>query len=623
MYNQGVSRSRTMQPENFGNNLVLFEKLASGGMGEVFKAKQIGTEGFEKTVAVKRILPHFAERDDFSRLFKQEMWLASKLQHSNIAQVFSNGTFAEYLYLVMEYVSGKTLGEIILLCSLNKTPLNVAHCCYIISEAAKGLHYAHTLRDETTGEPFNIVHRDVSPQNIMCTENGEVKIVDFGIAKVFDKISDLSRVGDVKGKMQYVAPEQLDGHRATPQSDIFSLAATLFELLTLQPLFLGDSPYHTIGKIMTMETPKLSEFRSDIPTGLQSILNQALDKDPSRRFESGEDFHRQLSQLISSHYPAYSSTELGRAVRVLVNDPISVNTDKSGASRSALVGNSATRNYSTDTLRRRRRRKKHIAIASAVIVCALSAFGAYVMTRAAPKVSSPPRISEPIAILSAQEAVSGDDGRVASWTGPGRTGQIQFEQLLNDSRPLLVKEAVGSHAVLRFEGHQFLTSTSLASKMTSTDQATFIVVARMAPNRIAYLLSLQQGDWESDVVRLGMDDSSHLRVKTTESSGNRIFVTTEMKYAGDLSIISVTIDGGGIRIFVNGRLQAPGPLPSPVAFQKSAIMSIGQEFDRGRPSDFLVGDIAEIQIYDSSLPSGYRSGIEQQLLQKYGIRTSR
>jgi serine/threonine protein kinase len=610
-----------MQPENFGNNLVLFEKLASGGMGEVFKAKQMGTEGFEKTVAVKRILPHFAERDDFSRLFKQEMWLAAKLQHSNIAQVFSNGTFKEYLYLVMEYVSGKTLAEIIGLSSLNKTPLNVAHCCYIISEAAKGLHYAHTLRDDSTGEPFNIVHRDVSPQNIMCTENGEVKIVDFGIAKVFDKISDLSRVGEVKGKMQYVAPEQLDGHRATPQSDIFALAATLFELLTLQPLFLGDSPYHTIGNIMTMETPKLSDFRPDIPAGLQSILNQSLTKDPSKRFHTAEDFHRQLSQLISSHYPAYSSTELGRAVRILDTDAIGANGDKSGGSGSGLFGSSVTRNYSTDTLRRRRKRKRYIVTASAVVLCALAAVSASFMTRAPSRQSSPPRISDPIAVLSAQDVVSAEDGRIASWVGNGRTGQVQFEQLLQDSRPLLIKNVLGGNSVLRFEGHQFLTSTSIASKMTSADQATFIFVARMAPNRIAYLLSIQQADWEMDVFRLGTDDSSHLRVKTTESSGNRIFVTAESKYTEEFSIISATIDGGGVRIFINGRLVGPGPLPYPVAFQKSAVVSIGQEFDRGRPSDFLVGDLAEIQIFDSSLPPSYRIRVERGLAQKYGLQS--
>jgi hypothetical protein len=143
----------------------------------------------------------------------------------------------------------------------------------------------------------------------------------------------------------------------------------------------------------------------------------------------------------------------------------------------------------------------------------------------------------------------------------------------------------------------------------------------MAPERIAYLLSIQQADWEMDVFRFGTDNSSHLRVKTTESSGNRFFVTTESKYTQEFAVISATVDGGGIRIFINSRLVAPGPLPSPVAFQKSAVVSIGQEFDRGRPSDFLVGDIAEIQIFDSSLPPSYRIRVEQGLAQKYGLQS--
>jgi serine/threonine protein kinase len=608
-----------MQPENFGNNLVLFEKLASGGMGEVFKAKQIGTEGFEKTVAVKRILPHFAARDDFSRLFKQEMWLAAKLQHSNIAQVFSNGAFAEYLYLVMEFVSGKTLAEVLSLCTLRKSPLTVAHCCYIISEAAKGLHYAHTLREEGTGAPLNIVHRDVSPQNIMCTENGEVKIVDFGIAKVFDKISDLSRVGDVKGKMQYVAPEQLEGKRATAQSDIFSLGATLFELLTLQPLFLSESPYHTISNIMTMDVPNLADFREDVPEELQAILTQALAKDPSHRFHTAEDFHRHLSQFISSHYPSYSSTELGRTIRHIASKDTPETSQSEEGSPSAPLGSFVTRTFSTATLRREKRRTRLLAAGLVVALCGFGIIGALIATRERTRPVPPPRISEPIAVLSAADVVSADDGKVASWIGGGRLGQVQFEQPLEESRPLLIKNAVGTNSVLRFEGRQFLTSTSVAATMTTADQATFIVVARMAPDRIGYLLSMQQANWESDVFRLGTDDSSHLRVKTTEASGNRMFVTAERKYNGDLSVISVSIDGGGVRIFINGRLQVPGPLPYPVAFDKSAIMSIGQEFDRGRPTDFLVGDIAEIQIYDSSLPNSYRSGIEQRLSQRYGI----
>lgn len=620
MYNQDVKCLCTMQPENFGNNLVLFEKLASGGMGEVFKAKQIGTEGFEKTVAVKRILPHFAQRDDFSRLFKQEMWLASKLQHSNIAQVFSNGSFADYLYLVMEFVSGKTLAEIISLCTLKKAPLSVAHCCYIVSEAAKGLHYAHTLRDETTGAPLNIVHRDVSPQNIMCTENGEVKIVDFGIAKVFDKVSDLSRVGDVKGKMQYVAPEQLEGRRASAQSDIFSLGVTLFEMLALQPLFLSESPYHTISNVMTMEVPNLTDVRKDIPPGLQPILNQALAKDPSKRFHTAEDFHRQLSQFISSHYPSYSSTELGRTIRRLdATDEADDSADGRGED-SGLVANAVTQSFTARTVLQRKLRARIVTVALVVALGVLGVLAADMVNSHLVRLSTEPRISEPITVLSASDIIPSDDGRVASWIGRGRLGQVQFEQLREDSRPLLVRNATGTHAALRFEGQQFMTSTSLAAKMTSTKQATFVIVAQIARDRIAYLISFQQTDWDHDVFRLGTDDSSHLRVKTAAAPHNRMFVTAEKKYTEGLSVISVTVDDGGVRIFLNGRLQVPGPVPYPLAFRQSAIVSIGQEFDRGQPSDFLVGEIAEIQIYDSSLPSAYRSRIERDLARKYGIQ---
>jgi serine/threonine protein kinase len=611
-----------MQPEHFGNNLILFEKLASGGMGEVFKAKQIGTEGFEKTVAVKRILPHFASRDDFSLLFKQEMWLAAKLQHSNIAQVFSNGAFADYLYLVMEFVSGKTLAEILSLCIIQKSPLSVAHCCYIISEAAKGLHYAHTLRDEETGAPLNIVHRDVSPQNIMCTENGEVKIVDFGIAKVLDKISDLSGVGDIKGKIQYVAPEQLDGKRATAQSDVFSLGATLFELLTLQPLFLSESAYHTISNIMTMEVPNIGNCRPDVPPALQPILNQALAKDPSDRFHTAEDFHRQLGRFINTHYPTYSSTELGRTIRHLTTGGGDGNRCDSSGSHPEMFVSSVTRTFSSTTIRRAKNLKRFVLPWAIIILSVVAVINEYLSAVKAARPAVETRISEPVAVLSAGDVVPTHDGRVVSWVGRGRLGRFQFEQPLDENRPLLVKNAVGPHSVLRFEGHQFLTSTSLASKMSTAKQATLIVVARIAADRISYLLSIQQSDLELDVLRLGTDDSSHLRVKTTEFAGNRMFVTSENKYTDELSVVSVTIDAGGVRIFLNGRLQVPGPLPYPVAFRESAIVSIGQEFDVGLPTDFLIGDIAEIQIFDSSLPNSYRLGLEQELLLKYGITSS-
>lgn len=358
-----------MQPERFGNSLILLEKIASGGMGEVFKAKQVGTQGFEKTVAVKRVLPHFATREDFSQLFKQEMWLAAKLQHSNIAQVFSNGEFADYLYLVMEFVQGKTLAEIISLCSLRKEFFDIPHCCYIISEAAKGLHYAHTLRDEEKGAPLNIVHRDVTPQNIMCSGNGEVKVLDFGIARVLDHISELSRIGDVKGKMQYVSPEQLEGKRASAQSDVFSLGVTMFELLTLRPLFLDESPYLTINNVLTMEVPPLVKFRADIPPGLDAILRKALAKNPSERYRNAEDFHLALTQLLNQNFPAYSSTELGRTVQAIAQTDVAQSKQSSQETIRFALNGSAHQESSTPaaTVKRLSRQRSLRVFASVLI----------------------------------------------------------------------------------------------------------------------------------------------------------------------------------------------------------------------------------------------------------------
>jgi serine/threonine protein kinase len=613
-----------MQPEKFGNSLILMDKLASGGMGEVFKAKQIGTEGFEKTVAVKRILPHFATREDFSKLFKQEMLLSAKLQHSNVAQVFSNGSFAEYLYLVMEYVNGKTLSELISLCTLRGEQLSVKHCCYIISEAAKGLHYAHSLRDENTGTPLNIVHRDVTPQNIMCSENGEVKVLDFGIAKVVDNISELSRIGDVKGKMQYVAPEQLEGKRASAQSDVFSLGVTMFELLTRTPLFLDESPFHTINNVMNMTLPPLSDYRDDVPAELEKILGHALQKDPEKRYHTAEDFHRDLSEFLSSNFPSYSSTELGRTVQILSNtNKDHVNRGPLGPAAQAL-SNDVTKRFTTSALRRKQeQRLRFIRIGVSVIIGATLGLGYLYYKRLPSGEGGGYLATAPIATFVADDITASADGKITTWGGQSQHGGVSFEQLNDANKPLLVPHGLAGHATVKFDGSQYLTSLNVAERYTTASQATFIVVAKIQPDRIGYLFSLHQANSDADVIRLGMDDSSHLRVKTTENPGIRMFLTTETKHPTDFSIISVVVDSGAIQLHLNGALMVPGTLPETIAFSKSHIMTLGMEYDQGNPSDFFVGEIAEVLFFNSCLNSFYRSLIEESLSAKYGIKITK
>ena len=612
-----------MQPEIFGNSLILIDKIATGGMGEVFKAKQIGTEGFEKTVAVKRVLPHFATRQDFSNLFKQEMWIAAKLQHSNIAQVFSNGTFADYLYLVMEYVQGKTLGEIVSICSLRQESFSVSHCCYIVSEAAKGLHYAHTLRDENTGEPLNIVHRDVTPQNIMCNENGEVKVLDFGIAKVVDHISELSRIGDVKGKMQYIAPEQLEGKGASPQSDVFSLGATMFELLTRTPLFLDESPYLTINNVLTAQVPSISKFRDDVPPGLEEILRQALAKDPTQRFRTAEDFHRALNQYLSKNYPSYSSTELGRTIQSI--SQTNTNPDKAQGVPSATqaAGNRFTYKFTLQEAPLKRSAQRYAKGLAASLILGTTIAFAY-LTLAPNKTTKGGYLATaPIAKFVADNITATHDGRVSKWPGQSQLGPITLEQMTEQNKPLLVPRAIGEHAAVKFEGSQFLTNQSVAQQYTHTSQATFIVVAKIDPSNVGYILALQQSDKNLDVFRLGTDDSNHLRVKTIQNPASRLFLTTETKYSSDYAVISAVMDSGAIQIHLNGALMIPGSLPEPVAFSQSALLSIGMEYDIGVPSDFFKGEIAEILFFDSCLNEFYRGLVEESLAVKYGIKRAK
>jgi serine/threonine-protein kinase len=612
-----------MQPERFGNSLILIEKIATGGMGEVFKAKQVGTQGFEKTVAVKRVLPHFAAREDFSQLFQQEMWLAAKLQHSNIAQVFSNGEFADYLYLVMEYVQGKTLAEIVSLCSLRKEFFDVSHCCYIISEAAKGLHYAHTLRNEETGAPLNIVHRDVTPQNIMCSGNGEVKVLDFGIAKVMDHISELSRIGDVKGKMQYVSPEQLEGKRASAQSDVFSLGVTLFELLTLRPLFLDESPYLTINNVLTMEVPPLVKFRGDVPPGLDTIIRKALAKNPAERYRNAEDLHLALTQHLNQNFHTYSSTELGRAVQTLAQTEISPSKQSSQETvRFSLNGESKKKLSAPSKLLNGLSRQRAVRILGSVIIGVTIGL-AYLWSQPPPPSRGGYLAAAPVAKFVADDITPTPDGKISTWPGQSQLGSMAFQQIVDQHKPTLVSNAVGGHAAVKFDGTQFMTSLSVAQSYARTSQATFIVVARINPDHIGYLFSLHQADNNQDVFRLGTDDSNHLRVKTTEHPGIRMFLTTESRYPTDFVIISVSLDSGAIQIHLNSSLLVPGTLPQPIAFAKSSVMALGMEYDMGVPSDFFIGEMAEILFFDSCLNEFYRNLLEESLAAKYGIKRAK
>lgn len=307
--------------ERFGD-LLLMERLAAGGMAEVFRAKQLGYAGFEKTVAVKRILPHFAESEEFKTMFRMEANLSAMLQHPNIAQIFANGENEGYLYLVMEFVDGKNLRQLLARADKLKFRIPIEICCYIVGESLKGLDYAHHFIDEKTGEPMGIIHRDVSPQNIMMSYDGSVKVVDFGIAKAASKAESGTKAGVLKGKFGYMSPEQARGADLDKRSDVFAMGIVLWELITQRRLFTHEDELKTLEKVRECKVPKPSEKNPTIPYALEKIVLRALEKEPGVRYNSCEEFYTDLARYMNDRHPGFIPTDFSKFMKEFYKEDI-------------------------------------------------------------------------------------------------------------------------------------------------------------------------------------------------------------------------------------------------------------------------------------------------------------
>lgn len=307
--------------ERFGQDLLLLEKLAAGGMAEVHRAKQLGYGGFEKTVAVKRILPHYASSEEFKNMFRMEANLSGLLQHPNIAHVFGNGEFEGYLYLVMEFVDGRNLRQVLARADKTKTKIPIEIACYLIAEAAKGLEYAHNFADEKTGQPLEIVHRDMSPQNVMIAYDGAVKIVDFGIAKAAAR-ADMTRAGVLKGKFGYMSPEQASGQKLDKRTDIFALGIILFETLTMRRLFTTDDDLRTLQHVRDCKVPRPSRYNPSISPTLDRIVMKALAKERADRYATAGELYADLLRFMNQTFPKFIPTELSKFMRGLFQEDI-------------------------------------------------------------------------------------------------------------------------------------------------------------------------------------------------------------------------------------------------------------------------------------------------------------
>jgi eukaryotic-like serine/threonine-protein kinase len=291
----------------------VLEKLESGGMAEVFRAESQGLQGFRKQVAIKRVLPHLSEKKKFIAMFLDEARLSARLSHSNCVQVFDIGVGDQAYFIVMEFVDGANLKSIAESVKKQGVAFPVAAAAFIAHEICKGLSYAHELTDED-GVPLQLVHRDVSPPNVLVTKYGEVKIVDFGLAKASSQL-EKSEPGIVKGKFAYLSPEAAVGQEVDSRADIFAVGIILWELLASQRLFLGRSDLQTVKNVEAAQVPPISQINRKVPPELERIVNKALARDPHQRYRTARELGQALSSFLFSFAQPVSDYDIATIVR--------------------------------------------------------------------------------------------------------------------------------------------------------------------------------------------------------------------------------------------------------------------------------------------------------------------
>ncbi|MFY0566265.1 serine/threonine-protein kinase [Archangium lansingense] len=281
-----------------GTKLQIIRRLGQGGMAEVFLAKQVGVKGFEKFVVMKKILPQFAENTEFVDMLFAEARANARLTHPNVVQTFDVGMNDGVAYILMEYVRGPDLKKLMNELRRKGLALPLEHALRIVAETAAGLHYAHSYVDPA-GVPHPVVHRDVSPHNVLISLDGAIKLSDFGIAKVAGE--ENTQAGVLKGKISYISPEAAAGRALDARNDVFALGVVLFELLTGQLPFKRDHDAATLNAIVREPAPVPSQLKPNIPQDVSDLILRALVKDPARRTSSAAAMREEIEAVMAHH----------------------------------------------------------------------------------------------------------------------------------------------------------------------------------------------------------------------------------------------------------------------------------------------------------------------------------
>lgn len=314
LFDPGAGRQRVDRYELLG-------EIASGGMATVYLARLTGVGGFQRFVAMKRLHPHLANEKEFVEMFLDEARLAAGIHHPNVVPILEVGASPVGYYLVMEYVEGDTLARLLARAASRGSRIPPPIVIRIALDMLAGLHAAHELRDDR-GQPINLVHRDVSPQNILVGADGISRITDFGVARAASRLS-ATRVGQLKGKIAYMAPEQAQGdERLDRRADVFSAGIVLWEALTAKRLFKADNEAATLSRIMNEPIPNLARIAPHLGSEVSDVIMRALDRDRERRFTSCAQFADALEASAQAHVKVATSRELAAYVQEVMGEEV-------------------------------------------------------------------------------------------------------------------------------------------------------------------------------------------------------------------------------------------------------------------------------------------------------------
>jgi serine/threonine protein kinase len=284
-------------------------RLAAGGMAEVWVAHSVSVAGFKKKVAIKRILPGLLKDDRFVRMFLDEARLSLHFNHANVVTVFDLGKSDETYFIVMEYVEGTTLKQLLEHLQERGKRVPLALVLWILIETLKGLEYAHNLGDPETDEPLHVVHRDISPPNLLISWNGEVKLTDFGLAKATSQLESTD-AGVVKGKFSYLSPEAAHGQPVDGRTDVFAVGILAYEMLTMRRLFLGDTDYQTVESVRAANVPSIRAQNPEVSEQLEKIIRKSLARDLDQRYRNAAEFAEDLLEYLFANRLKVSARDL-------------------------------------------------------------------------------------------------------------------------------------------------------------------------------------------------------------------------------------------------------------------------------------------------------------------------